>query len=331
MITASHFGFLRKVRRPVVLAAGFFDGVHRGHQKVLNLAVARAAALGGQAWALTFARHPLRVLAPAMAPRLLTTTPQRLSILERLGLDGCLLLPFTRPLARLEPEAFLDRLLRGIPTLTEVVVGANWRFGRGGRGDVSLLIRMGAQCGLRVIVAQPAKCGKKIISSTRIRQAVSAGQLSLANAMLGRPFSIVGRVVRGRRLGRRLGCPTANIIPESEVLPPFGVYAVWGVLHRKIFDGVANYGLRPTVSKDRRRAELELHLFDFAGNLYERAIEVFLVSKLREERRYTSLESLRRQITADVRRARRILRGSKKLKESLYTLGFVDYIACREK
>lgn len=318
-------------RKPLVLAAGFFDGVHRGHERVIGSAVSRARALGGSAWVLTFDAHPLRVLRPEAAPRLLTSTEHKLRLLAGLGLDGCLLLKFTAALARTEPEAFLRALTRAAPGLKEIVVGGNWRFGCGGRGDVDLLVRYGRERDIRVRVTDPVLWRGAPVSSTRVREAVGAGSMAAAAAMLGRPFSILGTVVKGARLGRTLGFPTANIRPSNEVCPATGVYAARALLDRRAHAGVLNVGFRPTV-RPAAAADpvIELHLFDFERDIYGAAIEVFFMARLRDERRFATLADMVGQMGRDRDRAARLLESEKWARVWKKTLqrGFASLHSC---
>lgn len=310
--------------RPVILAAGFFDGIHRGHQRVLAEAVAAARRAGGEAWVLTFDVHPLEVLRPDSAPRLLMCNRHKLLWLERCGIDACLLLPFRRRTAGLEPEEFVARLHAALPTLRAILVGRHWRFGRGGRGNPRLLSRLGRERGFEVRVMRHSVQEGVAVSSTRVRSAVQAGDLPRAREMLGRPFSVLGTVKRGRSVGRTLGYPTANLALCNEALPPRGVYAVRALITRgrpgaDLLDGVLNFGLRPTFAGTATEPVPELHLFDVNLDLYGCEIEVFFVERLRPERRFASAEDLRRQIAADVGKARRILLQTTE-KELLYTL-----------
>jgi riboflavin kinase / FMN adenylyltransferase len=300
------------------MAAGFFDGVHRGHVKVIERTVCRALELGGEAWMLTFDTHPLRVLNPEAAPLLLTANRHKLALLGRTGVDGCLLLPFTRAQAAVEPEAFVAHLRQYVPSLTEIIVGRNWRFGRHGRGTPGLVSRMGRDTGLRVTVVAPVVYKAETISSTRIRAEVLRGNLNEAAAMLGRPVSILGTVTTGRSIGRKLGFPTANLDPHNEVLPPHGVYAVRATIGGRLREGVMNFGLRPTVADGLSIPTLELHVFDFSGDLYGEDIEVFFVDFLREERKFDSLETMRRAIAMDIVSAQEALRrgGPRKAREA---------------
>jgi riboflavin kinase/FMN adenylyltransferase len=305
-----------KIPGPVVLAAGFFDGVHKGHQLVLASAAERAREIAGQAWVLTFDRHPLAVLAPSKCPPQLGTLDERLSLMERAGVDGAVVLGFTRQLAVLEPEAFMQRLCgvsspipaAGSPRasgLCEIRCGHNWRFGSRAAGTPELLAQLGQVYGFRVVVVPYAEYQGMAISSTRIRCAVREGRLDAAAVMLGRPYSVRGAVVRGRGVGQSLGAATANVETDTEVLPPDGVYAVCVRAGQTRYNGVSNLGVRPTFADAAPgRAVLETHLLDFSGDLYGQTIEVAFLARLRDERAFASPEALTRQIAEDIRRAR---------------------------
>ena len=312
------FSPLRGDRRPIFLAAGVFDGLHRGHRKVLRHTLAQADAHGGRAWVFTFPNHPMSALRGGQAPRLLTSGHHKALLLERLGMDGCFMIPFTPELAALEAEAFVRRLRDAVPSLAEIVIGRRWRFGRDGTGDPRLLSRLGRRTGFALGVIRPVLRHGRPISSTRIRAAVEQGDLDEAAAMLGRPFSVLGTVVPGRSVGRRLGYPTANLDVQNEQLPPRGVYTVRANVagpedrpagrEDAARPGIVSFGLRPTFGRQETdRPALELHLLDWQGDLYGRDIEVSLLARLRDERRFDSPEALRRQIGDDVARAREVL------------------------
>ena len=309
----------RKLPGPVVLAAGFFDGVHKGHRFVLASTIERARELGGQAWVLTFDRHPLAVLAPSKCPPLLCTLEERLRLLETTGVDGVLLLEFTRKLAVQEPETFI-RWLCGKPRgdgacasrpsdtakLSEIRCGENWRFGQRAAGTPELLARFGAIYGFRVVIVPFAEYQGLEISSTRIRYAVREGRLDDAAAMLGRPYSVRDTVVRGRGVGHTLCVATANVRPRTDVLPPNGVYAVRVVAEGAAYNGVADLGVHPTFADVKpESAILETHLLGFTGDLYGKTIEVCFLGRLRDECVFASAEALAAQIAEDVRQAGR--------------------------
>ncbi|MCA1807852.1 MAG: riboflavin biosynthesis protein RibF [Kiritimatiellia bacterium] len=291
-------------RKPVVLAAGFFDGVHRGHRALLRRSLSVAENTGGVAWAMTFDPHPLKLLAPSAAPAMLTGLPRKLQLLDKLGMPGCVVLPFTAELADCEPEAFIADLSRQVPRLTAVCAGPNWTFGRAGRGNPELLAELARHYGFRALVVRPTCWHGAAISSTRIRHALAAGQLSDVRHMLGRPFSVVGRVVRGNGIGRRLGTPTANIATEDEALPPPGVYSVTIRLGTRQHLGVANLGLRPTLGAVATSPLLEIHILDFNSRIYNRSMEIVFRRRVRDEKCFGSLDLLREQIMRDIRSVR---------------------------
>lgn len=304
---------LGREKKGIRLAAGFFDGVHRGHQAVIRRVIQEALVRGETAWIMTFDIHPLKLLQPLAAPPLLTSTEHRIRLLESYGVQNCVILSFTRVMAELGPETFILRLVQAVRNLRGIVVGRNWTFGKNGTGTPELLRKLGALHGFEVDIVRPVRWQGDVISSTRIRRAVAGGRLEEAAAMLGRTFSVAGTVVSGRGIGRRLGVPTANVTLHNEVAPANGVYAVQAAVDRKVHDGVANIGIRPTFfhsskGKDSKRHKvLEVHLFDMQANISRRPIEVFFVRKLRAERRFASIAALKGQISQDIKRAKKIL------------------------
>ena len=288
---------------PVHLALGVFDGVHLGHQEVIRRAV-DAAVDGGSAGVLTFDPYPLRVLAPERAPRrLLASLDHKADILAPLGVDFLLAIPFDRETAALEAGEFVRNLVdAGAVT---IAAGEDWRFGHKRAGDRNLLRRLSGELGFRFEAVPPVMMDGDRISSTRIRQAIGDGNLVAAAGMLGRPYTVAGRVIEGRKLGRELGFPTANLERGEEQYPPDGVWAVRSFVEGAVCQGVANLGVRPTVDGSRR--SLEVHLFDFTGDLYGRKMEVEFVAHLRPEQRFDSLEELKLQIGRDGDEARRVL------------------------
>lgn len=318
--------------KPICLAAGFFDGVHAGHQEVLSRSIHQARTIGGCAWAMTFDPHPLKVLSPGIAPPILTSTSHKLDLLRRFGLDGCILIPFSMQFAALPSSVFLSKLERYLPALRHVFVGSDWRFGKGGGGDHDQLTAWADRRGITVNPIQPVLYRGRPISSTRIRQSVAAGRLPLAARLLGRPFSILGTVRRGNRIGRRIGYPTANISPHNEVLPPLGIYAVRCLVDGQALDGVASFGLHPTLCPVSDPI-LEIHFPGVSANLYGRRIEVFLIERLRDERRFPTAAALARQIATDIAHARKVLRKSNHLNLWIRTLQrwYPDIIVAPEK
>jgi riboflavin kinase/FMN adenylyltransferase len=293
---------LESIRAPIVFAAGVFDGVHKGHQAVIARARERATEAKAEAWVLTFDPHPIRVLKPEAAPALLTSTTHKLELLSQCRADGCALLPFTQEFAQVEPEPFIDQLRTAAPSLRELVVGENWTFGHRGRGDTKLLLELAAKRPLAVAIVPGVTWNGNVISSTRIREAVALGNLDDAMAMLGRPFSILGTVVHGKKLGRKLGFPTANLDPHNEVRPPAGIYAVRAAVDGRRLPAAAYVGTGPDTGD-----VVEVHLLDHTADLYGRDIEVFFHKKIRDDRRFTKQEDLKRQIARDIEQARDVL------------------------
>jgi riboflavin kinase / FMN adenylyltransferase len=281
------------------VTVGSFDGVHLGHQAVLQEIDRRARAAGRASVLVTFDPHPLEVVNPGAAPPLLTTGPERLEILAQSPLDYVLILRFDRQLAELPPERFVRDVLLERCAVRELVIGHDHGFGRGRSGDVETLRRLGAQEGFDVDVVDPVDFAGQHVSSSRIRRAVAGGDLRTARAMLGRPYGVVGRVGEGERRGRLLGVPTINLTELSprKLLPPDGVYAVAVEWRGGRVGGMMNQGPRPTFQDGRRI--LEAHLFDFEGDLYNEWVRVEWVERLRDIERFASAEQLQRQLERD--------------------------------
>ncbi len=298
---------LKLEQKPVVIAAGYFDGVHRGHQQVINEAVKKASALGGVSWILTFDPHPQKILKPLSAPPLITSTPHKLELFAQQGVDGCVVMPFTRQLADEEPETFIEQLKQKVPKLSDLVMGDNWTFGHKGRGNVDLMKTLAPKHAFRFDVVGPIVWKGSPISSSRIRQAISRGQLQDATEMLGRPFSILGTVIKGKGIGSRIGFPTANLDPHNEVRPPSGVYATRVNIHGRSYNGAA-FVANPTDAQTTPSGFiLEVHILDFEENLYGEDIEVFFIQKMRDVRRFASRMLLKDQIARDVQEIRAVL------------------------
>jgi riboflavin kinase / FMN adenylyltransferase len=290
------------------LALGVFDGVHLGHQAVIEAARQAATALGHPSsfGVLTFVPHPIKILAPHRAPRRLTVSAHRRLILARLGLPLIVELPFDTKLASLPAADFLAKLASSAPSLAGLSVGESFRFGKDRGGDLSVLEHFGRQFGFSIQGIPPVLHGEAPISSTRIRAAIETANLPLARQLLGRHPSVFGTVSRGRQLGRQLGFPTANLVIDEECLPPHGVYAVLVDAGHGWQPGVANLGTRPTINEDSNPV-LEAHLFDSSVDLYDHSIEVAFVEFIRPEQRFPSLDALRSQIARDLVTSRTIL------------------------
>jgi len=308
---------VRGEQEPIVLTIGSFDGIHRGHRALIDQARTEARAVGGRAWVLTFDPHPLKVLRPEAAPALLTSTDHKLALLAHCDVEGVVLLPFTPELAQKTPEEFLEELRQSVPALTSIVVGKNWRFGRGARGDPPLLRALAARLNLRTTIVEPICWHGSPISSSRIRATVEHGELEAAAEMLGRPFSVMGRVIHGQKRGRALGFPTANVRPENEVKPPAGVYAVRARLDAELHDGAAYLSRDAAVGGEARYWAVEVYLFHFEHELYGRELEIFFLAHLRGDRHFNRDRDLKAQIREDVRQVQeRLAAGSDRLDAS---------------
>jgi riboflavin kinase/FMN adenylyltransferase len=298
-----------------VVTVGTFDGVHRGHQAVLAEIVRRARAGGAESVVVTFDPHPLAVVNPSAAPRLLTLPAERQRLLAAAGVSRVVTLPFTAELARLTPEAFVREVLEAQFGLRELVLGHDHGFGRGRSGDVETVRRIGAHDGFGVDVVDPVRDDGRPISSTAIRAALAHGDLTLAGRWLGRAYGALGSVTHGAGRGRTIGVPTINLpVPdERKLLPPDGVSAVWVTIEgrgtgdggRGRFGGMMNQGPRPTFGVTERG--LEVHLFDFTGELYGETVWVEWVQRLRDVRTFPSREALIEQLTHDRAAARESL------------------------
>jgi riboflavin kinase / FMN adenylyltransferase len=293
-----------------VVTVGSFDGVHLGHQAVLREIGERARAAGRVSALVTFDPHPLEVVNPGAAPPLLTTGPERLEILALSPLDYVVLLRFDRHLAQLTPDQFVRQILVDRCSVRELVIGHDHGFGRGRSGDVETLRRLGAALGFGVDVVQPVDLSGQLVSSSRIRRAVAGGDLQTAGAMLGRPYGVVGRVGQGERRGRKLGVPTINLseLSPRKLLPPDGIYAVVVEWREGRAGGMMHQGPRPTFHDGRR--VLEVHLFDFDGDLYGEWVRVEWVERLRDVEHFDSVKQLQDQMEEDRTRALAALRRS---------------------
>lgn len=287
------------------VTVGNFDGVHLGHQALAAVAVRDAGILGGTSVVLTFDPHPSRVLSPDRGPSALMTLAQKADVLRALGVDVLAILPFSRSVSDLPPEAFARLVLKGALGARLVVVGGNFRFGQGRRGDVSLLRQLGDSLAFRVEAVEPVLHEGSPISSTRIREALARGAVEAAGVLLGRPFAVEGLVVRGAGRGRTLGIPTANLESENETLPGRGVYAAVASLPQRLpWNAVVNVGRRPTFGGGE--TTVEAHLLDFDQDLYGERLRLEFHHRLREERAFPGKDGLLVQIRADIDRARQL-------------------------
>jgi riboflavin kinase / FMN adenylyltransferase len=293
-----------------VVALGNFDGVHLGHQAVLRRAVEEARKRGSRVVAATFDPHPRSVLAPGARLRLLTTLDLRREVLLRYGADEARTITFDLALSRKSPQEFVDEVLVGEIGAEVVVVGENFRFGHKAAGDVEdLAALMRARGGEAYAVPIKSEDGRGAISSTRIRELLSAGEVREAGMLLGRPYVLRGEVTKGDGRGRSIGYPTANVVPDPvQIVPARGVYAGFVILGEDLYPACTNVGLAPTFARNEER--VEAHIMDFDGDLYGRVVDVSFVERIREEKKFSGVEELVEQIGRDVRGARRLLCGT---------------------
>lgn len=291
------FSELSSLPCPVHWAMGFFDGVHLGHKRVIESASSPGALRG----VLTFHPHPLAILRPGCEPKLITPSPDfKAHLLAKAGADVLLVLPFTRQLAEMSPEAFLDTLCSS-SIVKGISVGSNWHFGKGGSGNADFLSRISVKYGFNACINSLLTLEDDTVCSSRIRELLSEGNIAKANQMLGRPFCISGTVEHGQKLARTLGFPTANItLPPCSALPRPGVYEVQCRINSELKYGIANIGLRPTICENYKPTRLEAHFPGWSGDLYGRELHVELLNFLRPEKKFDGIDSLKTQIEQDI-------------------------------
>lgn len=294
-------------KTPVILAAGCFDGLHIGHTAVIQKAIDRARAIGGEAWVFTFDPHPAKVLMPDRAPPLIFTTGQQSRQLQEMGVNGCILQPFTIDFMKQEPLDFFNNLCTCIPGLAGISVGEDWSFGRNRAGNAELLTKLCDKRGMW-FSAHPAVCWKgERVSSTRIREAIKLGHMKDAVSMLGRPVSTIGIVEHGEKIGRKLGYPTANIAPENDMLPPRGIYAARLRVGHALHNAAAYIGHRGTFHQNEPQV-LEVYLLDAQDiDLYGQEVEVSYIEYIRGDKVFENADKLKVQIELDIAAIRKAL------------------------
>ena len=280
---------------------------HRDHQALIRRAMEVAASCSGTAVVMTFDRHPASLLRPELAPKLLTRNAEKISLMEELGVPALLLLPFTSELAAVSAQDFIKELVSACQPLRALCVGRQWSFGKGGEGNVARLRELGLEWNFDVIQIDPVETAGAPISSTRVRTAISSGDLNQAAACLGRPFQLSGDVITGAGLGSKIGFPTANLDFSGMQLPPYGVYAVKVLRGGSILTGVCNIGLRPTVDASANAPVVEVHLFDLSADLVRENLSLEFVKFLRPEHKFSGIDELKEQIVRDCTAARQTL------------------------
>lgn len=289
-----------------VVTIGNFDGVHKGHQKLIELACARAKAGDLVPVVVTFDPHPLRVLRSDRTPPFITLTEQKLELISQHGPQACLLLEFTMDMAKLSPEEFVQKHLLDGLNMREMIIGYDYHLGKGRAGNFETLTELGVKHGFTVDRLDPVSIDNAVVSSTRIRDLVQAGKVWAVRPLLGRFYQVAGEVVHGmKRGGDLLGFPTANIKLVDELFPKIGVYAIWVELDGEVHQGVANIGKNPTFGNDA--LSVEAHILDYSGDIYGSDIRVHFVQRIRDEKKFNGIDELKARITVDVDLGRQIL------------------------
>ncbi|HEY9286366.1 MAG TPA: bifunctional riboflavin kinase/FAD synthetase [Pyrinomonadaceae bacterium] len=293
-----------EIARPTVLTLGVFDGLHLGHQLIVRTVVERARAARAVPTVVTFDPHPRAVLHPESAPPLLQTFDQKIEALGVLGIEQAIVVRFTEEFARVRAEEFLRDVVGERLQAREVYLGRGFAFGYKREGDIALLRRVSERLGFHADEVPEVCLRGRRISSSRIRELLARGQVNLARRMLGRPYGVEGRVVRGAERGRTLGFPTANLHPQNRVIPRGGVYVTATLIEGRWRRSVTNVGTRPTFERDAE-ASVETYVMDWSGDLYGDVVRVRFLHRLRDERKFSSLDELKTQIGRDARRAAR--------------------------
>jgi len=284
-----------------VASLGNFDGVHRGHQAILNRVVENSRNLDLSSVVMTFDPVPKKVLSPETAPPLIQTLEQRLEIFEQLDIDNTIIVVFDMEFARKSPEEFVKQYLIDLLHVQAFVVGGNFAFGHRKQGNITLLKQMGMEYGFTVECVDAVQDGGSRISSTLIRGEIQAGQIEQALTHLDHPFALRGTVIKGEQLGGKIGIPTANLQVRNELLPGRGVYACKAIFEEQVYPAAVNVGYRPTVGG--KNLTVEAHLIGFSGELYEKEMELQFFHRIREEKKFAGIDALRNQILADINAA----------------------------
>lgn len=285
---------MKKTSYPSVVTIGIFDGVHEGHQAILKKVIQEARKSRLRSVVITFDPHPVKVLSPSAEIPFLMSLEHRIRLIKKMGVDDCLVMKFTKEFSRLSPEDFIKSVLIDKLNLRVLVTGGNFLFGFREKGGTKLLKRLSKIYDFKFYSIPPLKINRDFISSTRIRRLIEKGDLNLASKMLGRPVTILGTVVKGKRLGRKIGFPTANVDPHHESIPPSGVYSVDVALDEKNYRGILNISAHKII---------EVHIFNFKKGIYGKNIEVIFKQKIRDEKKFKSLEALKQQISLDIKEA----------------------------
>jgi riboflavin kinase/FMN adenylyltransferase len=293
--------------RPVCAAIGVFDGVHLGHQHVLHQTISNAARDQAVSVVVTFDRHPNAVVAPAHVPPLIYPLAKKLQVIASFGVQAAYVIRFDKAFSQIPGEQFVRGLARDFQRITSICVGDGFMFGARRSGNVELLQKLGGELGFTLHALRDVELDGQSVSSTRIRDAVRAGDFALAGRLLGRPYALCGMVIQGEHLGRKLGFPTANIDVTDLLVPPAGVYAAEAHIGAARHQAAVNIGHRPTVRSADPQLHVEAHLLDFDGDLYGQALELVLLKKLRDEKKFPTPELLKAQIAEDIKQSRNLV------------------------
>ncbi len=290
------------ISRPTVLTLGVFDGLHLGHQQIMQTVVKRAEAVGAIPTAITFDPHPRAVLHPENAPPLLQTLDQRLAAFEFLGIEQAIVIQFTKDFAAQDAETFLRETIFERLQSKEVYLGKGFEFGKNRTGNIELLRKISKELGFFADEVPEIRLRGKRISSSRVRETLFSGKVNLARRMLGRPYGVEGQIEHGSQRGHEIGFPTANLKPQNRVIPKMGVYVTSTLINDVWRRSITNIGVRPTFENDTEPS-IETYVFDYDGNLYGDVLRVRFLHRLRDERKFSGIEELKAQITKDSRRA----------------------------
>jgi riboflavin kinase/FMN adenylyltransferase len=317
MIIFTRLEDIKRIERTTV-AMGSFDGMHKGHVRLIGRAVAGAAQSGLKSAVFTFSNHPKNALAGSIVVRNIQYPEDKAAMIEALGVDYLFSLPFTEQICRMRREAFAEELLCGVFRMAEAFCGFNFHYGYRAEGDAESLRASGARLGFPVHVMEAVRADGELVSSSLIRSLIAEGRVEECSRFLGRNYSVKGEVIEGNRIGKSLGFPTLNMrMDPCMAAPAHGVYVTECVTEGLRRAGVTNVGVRPTVEEEGRRL-IETHLFDFDGDLYGRPVRVSFLKKLRDERRFENVESLARQINEDCQNARAYHEKSARENETAY-------------
>jgi riboflavin kinase/FMN adenylyltransferase len=291
--------------KDTILTIGVFDGVHLGHKHLLAKLIERARRLNLLSGVVTFDPHPQKLLSLKTELPFLTSLEQRKALLKNEGVAAVIVLPFTQELAQLSAREFVE-LLKDYLRLKELVIGPDFALGRDREGNVSTLRKLGEDMGFRVTVVPPVRVNGEMVSSTAIREALAGGNLERVRILIGRPFCLQGKVIRGESRGAKLDYPTANLeIEPEQALPAEGVYATWAYVGSRAYESVTNIGRRPTFGGEK--SVVEVYILGYRGNLYGQVLKIDIMERLRSEKQFSSVEALKEQIAEDVARGRAIL------------------------